>query len=678
MKTCTNRARRQTGGTQTAFDQALAALTHGDAGRSAQLCNEALRHDPTDGRVRVLLATALIHQGQFESAQRILVDVLRHFPDIPKANRELGHALLGQGKGKEAIEAFRRVTELTPEKAAAHLDLSIALTKIGHEDRAQRSLERSFQLDPSRRELADAMQLQREGRAGEAGTIYRDILQRDAANVNAARLLGVNVLAGGNSRLAVTLLRDAVRLAPDFFGARIDLARAFIENGDLDEAREILAAAICQQPQLAYPRMLLGNLLSKAGEYENALVEFEKALDLDPNHGASLSGMGHALKTIGRQDDAITAYRRCLHLYPSAGENYWSLANLKTFRFRDGEITEMEKHVTDEMLTEETRVNFNFALGKAYEDRGEFDRGFCCYQTGNALRRSNEHYDPVRTELVHDRIIECVSANFLQRHSQAGDPSTAPVFIVGLPRSGSTLIEQILASHNQVDGTHELPDLPQLIGKLDKQRPHAEGYPEALRHFSDDEFTELGSQYLLSSRRHRSGRAFFTDKMPNNFSSIGLLQLILPNARIINARRHPLDSCLGCYKQLFFRGQAFTYDLVEIGEYYLEYQRMMDHWHALLPGKILDVQYETMVLDQERQTHRLTRFCGLAWDDNCLQFYDTDRAINTASSEQVRQPMHSHSVNAWRRFEEKLRPLIDVLEPLLLKLPAEQRPGCLS
>lgn len=663
---------------QPTFDNALATLKDGNADRTVEMCNTALTKNPADGKMRVLLATAQVRQGQFESAESNLRQVLTAFPDIPKANRELGNALLGQGKGDDAVKAFQRVVELTPEIAVAHFDLSLALSKIGREEESQDALEKSFELDPERRELLDAMKLQREKKFSKAEVIYRDVLRRDPANVNATRLLGLNALEMGQHRLAIRLLRNAIKLRPGFFGARLDLARAYIERDDLTEGKEALEEAIKLEPKLPYPRMLLGNLFSKAGRYEEAVVAFEESLVLDPKQGGSLAGIGHALKTVGRQDEAIAAYRECIRLYPSAGETYWSLANLKTFRFTDEEIENMITFVDDSKLPDETRVNFNFALGKAYEDRGEFERAFSYYETGNRIRRENERYDPVSTEVIHDRIIKTISADCLTKHENSGDPDPAPIFIVGLPRSGSTLVEQILASHEQVEGTHELPDLPRIIMEINKQRPHGETYPEALSYFSADELKQLGRQYLDSTLRHRAGLPFFTDKMPNNFPSVGLIQLILPNAKIINARRHPLDSCMGSFKQLFFKGQAFTYDLIEIGEYYLEYQRVMDHWHELLPGKVLDVQYEEMVMDQENQTRRLIDFCGLPWDDGCLRFYETDRAVNTASSEQVRQPIYSKSVNSWRRFENELQPLIEVLEPLLVKLPEDQRPSCLS
>lgn len=439
-----------------------------------------------------------------------------------------------------------------------------------------------------------------------------------------------------------------------------------------------LRHAIRLEPRLPQPRTLLGNMLSKAGRYDEAIEAFESALQMHPDHSGGLAGMGHLLRTIGRTDEAVAAYRECIEKYPAFGEAYWSLANLKTFRFTDEELATMEQHVNSERLLEETRVCFNFALGKAYEDRGDYDRAFAYIQRGNSMRRLNEHYDPVQTEVIHDRIIDTFSADFLEQQEDNGDPDPAPIFIVGLPRSGSTLIEQILASHSMVEGTHELADLPRIIRAINKEYPSGAHYPEAFRHFDSIKLRSLGRQYLESTRRHRSGAPRFTDKMPNNFPSVGMIHLLLPNAKIINARRHPLDSCMGSYKQLFFKGQAFSYDLVELGEYYLEYQRLMDHWHTILPGRVLDVQYEDMVKDQSNQTRRLLEYCELPWEKNCLRFYENKRAVNTASSEQVRQPIYSRSLNSWRRFEPHLESLIEVLEPLLMDLPSEDRPRILN
>jgi len=469
-------------------------------------------------------------------------------------------------------------------------------------------------------------------------------------------------------------LRNAVKLAPDFFGAQMDLARALLEIEELEECETVLQHVIKMRPNLPQPRSMLGGVYNKMGRFEDGVETYKSALEQQPNHAGSMAGLGHSLKTIGRQDESIDIYRDCIKNYPTFGEAYWALANLKTFRFSDDEIAAMEQHVDDDKLPDETRVNLNYSLGKAHEDRGDYDLAFQRYDQGSKLRRPHESYDPVHTEMVHDQIIETITADFVAENAGNGSPDDSPIFIVGLPRSGSTLVEQILASHSQVDGTHELPDLPRVVSTINHQRLQGDVYPFALRHYGKD-LAKLGDQYIESTARFRKGSPFFTDKMPNNFASIGLIALILPDAKIVNARRHPLDSCMGSYKQLFYRGQSFTYDLVELGEYYLEYQRLMDHWHEILPGKVLDVQYENMVADQENQTRRLIEHCALPWEDGCLRFYETDRAVITASSEQVRQPIYSKSVNSWRRFESHLGPLIEVLEPLLLELPKDQQPS---
>jgi tetratricopeptide (TPR) repeat protein len=639
-----------------------------------EICRSALTDYPRDPKLRCLLGTTLIRCHQNEEAAQHLSQVARMYPDFPKAHRELGNALLGLGRGPEAIESFQRVVELTPDKGVAHFDLSIALSKLGRAEEADAAMERSFAVQPERREMLTAVEHQRAGRFAEAEKIYRFVLAGDPKNVNAMRLLGSVALEMERYRMAARLLRNAVTLAPEFFGAWVDLARVYMEWDKFDESFETLEHAIRLEPELAYPRMMLGNLLSKAGRYDEAVAAFHVALEKQPDHGGSMAGLGHALKTIGRPEDAIETYRECIGKYPAFGEAYWSLANLKTYRFDDAEVAAMEQHVDDERLVDETRVNLNYALGKAFDDRRDFDRAFSFYEHGASLRRLHESYDPVQTEVIHDRIIDVFTSEFLAGHAGSGDPDDAPIFIVGLPRSGSTLVEQILASHSQVEGTHELPDLPRVIRTINQQKLRGTSYPEALTHMDAEGLVELGQQYLASTQRHRTGVTHFTDKMPNNFPGIGLLALILPNAKIVNARRHPLDSCMGSFKQLFYKGQAFTYDLVELGEYYLEYQRIMDHWQAVLPGRVLDVQYEEMVTDQEAQTRRLIEHCGLPWEANCLRFYETDRAVNTASSEQVRQPIYSGSIHSWRRFESHLEPLIEVLEPLLRELPEDQWP----
>jgi hypothetical protein len=305
-------------------------------------------------------------------------------------------------------------------------------------------------------------------------------------------------------------------------------------------------------------------------------------------------------------------------------------------------------------------VHFLFTLGKAYEDQQEFERAFAYYEQACAIQRMRISYDPVDTEIQHQRIRSVVTAPFLAARAGQGCADPAPIFIIGLPRSGSTLIEQILASHSMVEGTAELPDVGRVIGSLATRFP-GEIYPEVLHRLNAAGLRGLGEMYLERTRRHRSGLPFFTDKMPNNFASVGLIHLMLPQAKIIDARRHPLDSCFGSFKQHFALGQTWSYDLVEIGEFYLEYRRMMRHWQQVLPGRVLEVRYENMVRDQEAETRRLLAHCGLPWEDGCLRFFETERAVRTASSEQVRQPIYRSSVNHWRHFRSQLAPLIEVL-----------------
>jgi tetratricopeptide (TPR) repeat protein len=411
----------------------------------------------------------------------------------------------------------------------------------------------------------------------------------------------------------------------------------------------------------------IANVLARSGKNEEAIAAYHRAIALKPDATAALVGLGNTLRTVGRQKEAIEAYRQAAAVRPELSEAWWSLSNLKTFRFEEAEIGAMERQLAVENLPDEACVQFSFALGKAYEDRGDHARAFAFYDQGNRKRRARERYDPVQTETINDRIIQVFDAAFLTAHAGGGDPDPAPIFIVGLPRTGSTLVEQILASHSEVDATHELPEGGRLINRINRERKDRVHYPEAVRDFDAAQWTALGGAYLEETRKYRADAPRFVDKMPNNFAVIGLLSLALPNARFINTRRHPLDTCLSCYKQLFARGQPFTYDLMELGEYYLQYERLMAHWHAVLPRRVLDVQYEEMVADQAGQTRRLLEYCGLPWEDACLQFHETERAIRTASSEQVRRPIYDSSIGIWRNYERELAPLTEILAPVLAR-----------
>jgi len=378
---------------------------------------------------------------------------------------------------------------------------------------------------------------------------------------------------------------------------------------------------------------------------------------------------GHVLKTRGDQVRALGAYRAAIAAKPAFGEVYWSMANLKTFRFEDVEVAAMEQQLEREGLDPSADIHFRFALAKAYEDRGDYDRAWNYYHTGNERQRKRVSHDPVASELRHEQIAEVFTRELFDRHASAGHESRAPIFIVGLPRSGSTLVEQILASHSMVEGTAELPTLMRIAHSLGRYRTDGKEYPAAVLALRSKDFRAYGSQYLEETLAFRAtDRPCFTDKLPNNFSHVGFIHLVLPNARIINARRHPFDSCLGGYKQLFGKGQDFTYDMTDLAMYYRQYHDIMKHWHEVLPGKVLDVHYEETVTDLETQVRRILAHCDLPFEEACVRFHENERAVRTASSEQVRKPIYKSALGHWRRFEQHLgvwqEDLADILDDL--------------
>jgi tetratricopeptide (TPR) repeat protein len=660
------------------FERAATFMQAGDAAMAENICRQALNAFPRDANLLSLLGAALIKQERPKDAEHTLTRAVQLFPDFARAHEGLAEALIMQGRLPEALESLRRAEKLEPGNGGVHMKIARVLTALGRDDEATPSFEASFKLTPHREDLVRGLRLQRMGNLKDAEKIYRDVLLQDPENVDALRLLAGVAMRAKHWGDAEVLLEKALRIAPDFYQGWMDLGHARQEQDRTDAALDAFERAIGIEPGRPNGYAASGTALGMSGRHDEAIEFFRQAIERDERHAGALAGLGHVLKTIGRQDEAVAAYRSCIEHNPGHGEAWWSLANLKTFRFSDEEIAAMESLVAKDGLGNEPRANVQFALGKAWEDKGDFDRAFGWYRAGNENRRQRENYDPVQTMDNHDQFIEVFSREFLAGKSGTGCDSPAPIFIVGLPRSGSTLLEQILASHPDVEGTHELPDLSRTARSIGLGRNDRHAYPRAVAELDPGQFRDLGEDYLRRSERHRQlGRPRFTDKMPNNFVHIGLISLILPNAKIIDARRHPLDSCLGSFKQLFARGQPFTYDLFELGEFYMQYRRLMDHWHAVLPGKVLEVHYEDVVADTETQVRRLLEYCELPWNDSCLRFYESDRAVKTASSEQVRQPIYASAKHRWRNYEQHLGPLIEVLEPLLEDLPPDWQPESL-
>ena len=528
-----------------------------------------------------------------------------------------------------------------------------------------------------------ASELLHAGDAQAAEQACRSALTKHPENPTLRCILAAALANQGRLARSARELRQVLQQFPDFAKAHEELGNTLLAMRRPVDAIDSFQRSIELYPEQPSVRaklikllQSLGESLAKRGDSAEAITVYERGLTFAPHDGPLLSLLGNELRVVGRQEEAIARYETCITHHPAVGQVYYSLANLKTYRFDDARLAQMEQHVKNASLHDESRVNFHFAIGEAYEDRANHEKAFEHFVLGNSLRRKAENYDSDQVEKFFDRIISTHSRSFCDEFDaiEGEDEVAVPIFVVGLPRSGSTLLEQILSSHSQVEGIQELPDLHRIMRKLDV--PHGKGinYPEAFLDLPPESLKELGQQYLDATRKHRTGRKFFVDKLPNNFVFTGAIRMILPQAKIINARRHPLSSCVSTFKQLFYDGQNYSYDLAELAKYYLMYLRLMHHWHEVMPGLVLDVQYEDVVMDQEAQTRRLLQYCGLPFEESCLRFYESDRAVVTASSEQVRQPIYTDSLEIWRPYEPYIDTLIDMLQPVLASLPPEQQP----
>lgn len=647
------------------FNAVIALIEEGRLGDAESRCRAAMERYPRDVNMMGLLGALLVKLDRREEAEATLREVIAAAPTFAKPHEDLGYLLMQSGRTADALPVLERATRLDPALERAWFNLGKALAFLGRGKEADAAFEKCFERSPERRLIALAAEHHKEGRAEEAERLYRRVLRDNPRNVDALRLLALVAAKADRADDAEVLLLQAVEIAPDFTLAQIDLGRLRKEQDRFAEALECFDRAIALEPSQPQAHYLRAATLARASFTFEAIESYRRCLALRPTHAGALTGLGHVLKAVGDYDGAVASYNTCIRQAPDNGETYWSLANLKRYRFDDAMVTEMEQRLATAGADEQSDVNFLFALGKAYEDRDDFERAWHYYRTGNEKQRARVFYDPVQVETMNDRLVEVYSAELIASLGSAGHQDPSPIFVLGLPRSGSTLLEQILASHSQVEGTSELPYIGRASSSLNRNRNEGVNYPEAMRELAPANLRYLGEEYLERARTHRRrGTPRFIDKMPNNFPNAGFIATILPNAKIIDARRHPLDACLSNYRQLFAKGQNFTYDLTEIGEYYLQYQRLMDHWAAVMPGRVLTVQYEEVVADFENQVRRLLDFCGLPWDEACLRFYESERPVRTPSSEQVRQPIYSRSVGHWLNYERHLGELIEVIAPI--------------
>jgi len=618
---------------------------------------------PENRDVLYLLAVSQRYSGRIADALRTLEQFEGLHPDYGRLFQERGHCLRAVGQSAAAIAAYLHAVMLNPTLSASWQALQGLYAGAGDSANAKLAGANISKLASLPRPVVNATNLFSEGQIYTAEDLIRRYLLDHPTDIEAMRLLariGVRLEILDDAEY---LLESVLVAQPDYHAARFEYADVLIQRHKFTQALEEARRLIELDPDNRSYRTIRANACVGLGRHEEALAIYRELLETAHRDADLHLSIGHALKTLGRQPEAIDAYRQAAIARPDFGDAYWSLANLKTYRFADDEVARMRQHAQAPTTALEDRYHLCFALGKALEDAGEFAQSFASYERGNALKKSESRYRIETFERSVLRQEEVCTREFFAARGGFGCPSPDPIFIVGLPRAGSTLLEQILASHSQVEGTMELAEIPRLALHLSGREGNTQEslYPAVLADLSAARFRELGEKYLQDTQVLRTGKPRFIDKMPNNFRHVGLLHLMLPNARIIDARREPMACCFSNFKQLFASGQEFTYSLEDIGRYYRSYVKLMDHWDQVLPGKVLRIQHESVVADLEGNVRRLLEFCGLEFESACLEFWKTRRHVRTASSEQVRRPIFTDGLEQWRNFEPWLGPLKDIL-----------------
>ncbi len=639
---------------------------------AAEQATEILRVAANHPQALLLLGASYTARGDAEQAATILGQLATTQPNWAQAQLELGLALGRAGRGNEAIAALRRAVALKPDLPQAWLALGDHLTATGDVAGADAAYAAHVKFSIRDPRLMAAASALAGNRIGEAEALLRAHLKQSPTDVAAIRMLAEVAARLARHEDAELLLARCLELAPGFHAARQNYALVLHRGNKPTEALVEIETLLAVDPLNPSYRNLKAVVLCRTGDYAPALEIYARILREYPHHARIWLSYGHALKTAGSQVESIAAYRKCIEMDAGFGEAWWSLANLKTVRFSGDDVEAMRRQLERSDLDSEQRLQFEFALGKALEDAGDYPASFAHYAEGNTLRRGMLIYSADDTSAKVARSKRIFTQAFFAQRAGSGCDAADPIFVVGLPRSGSTLVEQILSSHSAVEGTMELPEIISMTRDL---RQQGEGdsatYHEVLATLDAPRLRALGEQYLERTRVQRKTVApFFIDKMPNNFAHVALIHLALPNARIVDVRRHPLACCFSGFKQHFARGQNFSYGLEDIGRYYRDYVELMAHYDAVLPGRIHRVFYESMVDDTEAEVRRLLDHCGLPFEAGCLRFFENDRPVRTASSEQVRKPIYREGVDHWRHFDEWLTPLKAALGPVLDAYPA--------
>lgn len=617
-------------------------------------------------------AVCLRYLNRFDEALEQLQALRKIAPSYGRGLQEEGHIHRAQGNLRQALHLYTRATHANPSLQGSWRGQIEILLKQNREPEALRlkpHLERVLKMPPP---LIAAMDHIAQGKLSNAEDLCRDFLKQRPHHVEAMRLLAEVGMKLNILHDAEFLLESALKLEPENDLLRVDYIEALRKRQKIEAAHAEVLTLYKDNPGNVHFESLYAVLCMQMGDYDKALELFDSVLTKIPGDPVTLTSKGHALKTRGNTPEAIASYKKATQSSVAYGEAWHSLANLKTVKFNDEDIGKMLAQLEGDDLKFMDRVYINFSLGKAFEDAEKFDLAFSHYAEGNKAKKAQSRYSAQQMTDEFNQQKQVFSPEFISAAKDSGHSAADPIFVVGLPRAGSTLLEQILSSHSQVDGTLELPNVLSLVNEL-RRGGNMTGdnlYPSILETLDNSKYREFGETYIADTQVHRQSAPFFIDKMPNNFRHIGLIKLMLPNAKIIDARRHPLGCCFSGYKQLFAEGQAFSYDLADAGTYFRDYESLMDFWQEAFPEQILHVQYEDVVNDFEAQVRRILNYCGLPFEEACMSFYKTERAVRTPSSEQVRQPIYRGGIDQWKNFEAYLDPLKEALGPVLDRYPS--------
>jgi tetratricopeptide (TPR) repeat protein len=632
-------------------------------GRHEEVLSETsahLQNYPENRDLLLMAAISLRHLKRIDEALALLDRLEAIHPRFSLLHQERGFCYVQRREAATAIESLLWAVNINSALPASWSMLEGLYRMTGDAANAATASSHVATLKALPPVVVQAYALFHDGELAIAEPMIRDFLLREGDHPEAMRLLAKIGLAHDVLDDAELLLTAVLKIAPDFRAARHDYAETLVRRHKYREAREQTDRLLAEDPANPDYVMLAATAAMSLGEQDRALSLYRGMIAAAPDAPDVYLWLGHALKTAGDLDQGVTAYRRAATVRRDFGDAYWSLANLKRYRFTEDEIARMRAAEAGAKTEMADRYHLCFALGKAYEDRGEFADSWRHYEAGNALKRAESRYRPeiIETNTRLQRAV--VTAEFLKARAGWGAPDPDPIFVVGLPRSGSTLLEQILASHSQVEGTQELAEIQRNVVELNGRDNNFDDprYPGVLADLKAEDFVRLGEAYLRDTNIHRvQGKPFFIDKMPNNFRHIGLIHLILPNAKIIDARRDPMSCCFSNLKQLFAQGQEFTYSIEDIARYYRTYLEVMEHWDRVLPGRVLRVQHEDVVEDLEGSVARILDYCGLPFEEGCIEFHKTKRSVRTPSSEQVRQPIFKDGLEQWKNYEAWLEPL---------------------